>query len=118
MVIRSHRDLEVWQKGMETVEEVYRLTSGFPEEKKYGLTSQMRRAAVSVPSNIAEGSAKQTGNFRRHIEDARGSLAELETQLEVAVRLGLVKVSCAHRLNELITSVGKMLTNLHRSLGK
>ncbi len=115
-MIRTHHDLEVWQKAMDMVAEIYRLTAQFPPEEKFGLVSQMRRAAISVPSNIAEGSAKQTGNFRRHIEDARGSLAELETQLELALRLKFVDSAQAQQLQHLLIPIGKMLTNLHRSL--
>jgi len=86
----SHfRDLVVWQRGMDIVEAVYRITSGFPKSELYGLTSQVRRAAVSVPSNIAEGHARaSTKDYLNHISMAQGSVAEVQTQLEIACRLG------------------------------
>ena len=87
---RAHKDLRVWQSAIALVEDVYRLTSTFPRDEQFGLTSQMRRAAVSVPSNIAEGSARQTTKELLHfLSIAAGSLAELDTQLEITVRLNL-----------------------------
>jgi len=87
-VQRGHKDLRVWQSAMLLVEDVYRLTSTFPREEQFGLTSQMRRAAVSVPSNIAEGSARSgTKELLYFLDVATGSLAELDTQLELALRL-------------------------------
>lgn len=90
--IRSHRDLEVWRIGMEAVLETYRLSAEFPKSETYGLTSQMRRAAVSVPSNIAEGQARTFRAGINHLSIALGSLAELDTQLEVALRLAYVSM--------------------------
>jgi four helix bundle protein len=90
-VKRGHRELRVWQKAVELVEHVYRLTEAFPKSETYGLAQQMRRAAVSVPSNIAEGAARKgTRELLRFSSIASGSLAELDTQLEVAARLNLV----------------------------
>lgn len=87
MTKRSHHDLRVWQCAIELVDEVYRLTSTFPAEEKFGLTLQMRRAAVSVPSNIAEGAARATQKEYLHfLHVARGSLSELETQVVIAKR--------------------------------
>ena len=84
----SFRDLQVWQRGMQIVESVYRVSGCFPKTEIYGLTSQVHRAAVSVPSNIAEGHARSsTKEYLHHVSFAEGSLAELETQLEVAARL-------------------------------
>jgi four helix bundle protein len=85
----SHfRELQVWQRGMEIVEAVYRVSDGFPKTEIYGLTSQVRRAAVSVPSNIAEGHTRaSTKEYLHHVSVAQASLAEVETQLEVAMRL-------------------------------
>lgn len=84
----DHKDLEVWKKGMDVVEAVYVLTKTFPDEEKFGLISQMRRAAVSVPSNIAEGAARKSNKeFIQFLHVALGSLAELETQYLIAVRL-------------------------------
>ncbi|WP_374349277.1 four helix bundle protein [Chitinimonas sp.] len=86
---RAHKDLRVWQSAMQLVEQIYRLTDTFPREELFGLSSQMRRAAVSVPSNIAEGSARQSTKELLHfLSIAAGSLAELDTQLELAGRIG------------------------------
>ncbi len=90
--IENYRDLLVWQKGMNIVESVYRLTHKLPTDERWGLNSQMRRAAVSVPANIAEGYGRQaTGEYRHHLSIARGSLLELETHLLVCRRLGFLK---------------------------
>lgn len=89
-MVRSFRDLEVWQIGLDLVETVYRLTAQFPKSELFGLTAQMRRAAVSIPSNIAEGQARSSSKeFLHFLSYALGSLAELETQLELACRLQL-----------------------------
>ncbi|PYV35603.1 MAG: four helix bundle protein [Acidobacteria bacterium] len=114
--MQGHQDLKVWQKAMGLVTAVYKLTTSFPKNETYGLASQMQRAAVSVPSNIAEGHGlKQTQAYLRHLAIANGSLAELETQLEIAARLGYssteVKV-----LIEMASEVGRMLAGLRRSL--
>ena len=86
--ISGFRDLRVWQGGMDLVEQVYRLTRDFPEHERYGLVSQMQRAAVSIPSNIAEGHTRDSSkDYLRHLSIARASLAELQTQLEIAKRL-------------------------------
>jgi len=91
MVFRSHRDLEVWKRAMDLAVEVYRQTARFPTDERYGLKGQMRRAAVSVPSNIAEGAARGTRrDFERFLRMALGSLAELETQWLLAQGLALV----------------------------
>ena len=90
--MRRHHELQVWREAIELVEEAYRLTSAFPREELYGLTSQMRRAAVSVPSNIAEGAARQSEReFLQFLIIARGSLSELETQVLIAEKLGYMK---------------------------
>jgi four helix bundle protein len=87
-VISSHRELRVWQASMDLVEEVYRVCADFPNDERYGLTSQLRRAAVSIPSNLAEGHRREsTKEYLNGISVAQGSLAEVETQLEIAVRL-------------------------------
>jgi len=86
--MRSHKRLDVWKTAMQLVKEIYRITSKFPEEERYGLTSQMRRSAVSVPSNIAEGAARSGHKeFLRFLYIARGSLSELETQILIAIEL-------------------------------
>ncbi len=89
--IKGHKDLTVWKKSMHLVTEIYSLTSKFPKEEIYGLTSQVRRAAISVPSNIAEGAARQTKKeFSHFLYIALGSLAEVETQLLIANNLGYI----------------------------
>ena len=89
---RKHHDLRVWQGAMDLVEEIYKITALFPKDELYALTNQMRRAAVSVPSNIAEGAARNgSKEFLYFLSIARGSLSELETQLQIAVRLGHMK---------------------------
>jgi four helix bundle protein len=113
--ISSHKDLIAWQEAIRLVEIVYRETSTFPKEETFGLTMQIRRSAVSVPSNIAEGSARRTrGEYVQFLGIARGSLAELETQLEVASRLGMLR-SAAHSASQVIR-VGRLLSALMRSL--
>lgn len=87
-VVHNYRDLIVWQKAMAFAKEVYRLSKGFPGDERYGMTSQIRRAALSVPSNIAEGHARQGRKFRHFLSIARGSLAEVETQLLFTVEVG------------------------------
>jgi len=87
----NHKDLDVWKKGMDLVELVYNVTSNFPDSERFGLTSQMRRASISIPSNIAEGSARKSNKeFYQYISIALGSLAELETQYLISVRLNFV----------------------------
>src|SRR5215510_5282912 len=88
MPVKSFRDLRVWQAGMDLVEQVYLLTQQFPKHEMYGLASQMQRAAISIPSNIAEGHTRtHSKEYLHHLSIARGSLAELQTQLEIALRL-------------------------------
>lgn len=89
---RKHHDLRVWQTSMDLVQDVYKVTASFPKDEMYALTSQMRRSAVSVPSNIAEGAARNgSKEFLHFLSIARGSLSELETQLQIAQRLGYMK---------------------------
>src|SRR5690554_7663438 len=89
---RKYQDLRVWNNAMQLVEYVYRLTSNYPDSEKYGLVSQMRRAAVSIPSNIAEGNGRGSDkDYRRFLTIARGSLMELETQIILSARLGFVQ---------------------------
>ena len=117
MKIQSYKDLIVWQKAMELVKEVYLVTKQFPKEEIYGLTNQLRRAAVSVPSNIAEGQARQgTAEFRNFLSIARGSLAEVETQLLIAQNLNYLSDSELKAILLIHAEVGKMLNGLLRSL--
>jgi len=114
----GYRDLQVWGKAMPLVEQVYQLTSEFPDAERYGLTSQIQRAAVSIPSNIAEGHGCGGGAYSRHINIARGSLAELETQLELAVRLKYVSREQVKPVWLLAQEVGRMLNALSQVLRK
>jgi four helix bundle protein len=103
---QSYRDLIAWQKAMDLVTEVYRVTKEFPKEELYGLTSQLRRAAVSVPSNIAEGQARHSQKeFHHFLGHARGSLAEIETQLLIAKNLGYLTSA---RLETLLAEAGEL----------
>ena len=114
--MQGHKDLIVWQKAMDLVIAVYKLTRGFPKSEVYGLASQMQRAAISIPSNIAEGQGlKQTQAYGRHLAIANGSLAELETQIDIADRLGYLSAE-NRSVIERATEVGRMLAGLRRSL--
>lgn len=116
---RSYRDLLVWQKAMELVEDVYKVTFSFPKEEIYGMTSQMRRCAISVPSNIAEGQGRLTkGEFRQFLGQARGSLFELQTQVEIARALGFIDKLAADVLANKATEMAKLLHGLMRSLAE
>ena len=114
--ICSYRDLRVWQQSMELVESTYRVTKSFPDTERYGLVNQLRRAAVSVASNIAEGHARSTGDYVRHLLISSGSLAEIETQFIVSSRLGLLADSEAASLLEACNHLGRMLGGLRKSL--
>ena len=112
---KPHEQLEVWKFAMQLVKAVYQMTSDFPAEERYGLAQQMRRAAVSIPSNIAEGAGRNGAKeFLNFIGISRGSLAELETQLQLAVMLGFAAPD--HAVFELAKSTGKLLTGLHKKL--
>lgn len=117
--IKSYKDLKVWSKGIATVKEVYRITDGFPAQETYGLTSQMRRAAVSIPSNVAEGYGRNyTKNFGQFLKTSRGSLLELETQTIIAQELNFISEKDSKDLNQMIVEENKMLNALIRSLEK
>ena len=114
---QGFRDLLVWQKALVLVKQIYLVTQQFPRDEKFGLTSQMRRAAVSIPSNIAEGQARHTtGEFIQFISNAEGSVAELETQLEIAGDLMYCTLAQKERLLLLAEEVRKMLNGLRRKL--
>ncbi len=114
-----HRNLEAWKQSMELVVEVYALTKGFPREEIYGLCSQMRRAAVSVPSNIAEGSADMSGKqFISFLTIAMGSLSELNTQTEIAFRLGYIEKEPYTIINGRIDKCKSLVYGLKRSIIK
>ena len=115
----SYRDLEVWQKSMDLVVECYQLTKKFPKSEIYGLTSQLQRAAVSIPANIAEGRERQQRKeFIQHISIAYASLAELETHIQIAERLDYLDTNTAKKLLEKTSEVGRMLNGLRNSLSK
>lgn len=119
MKLNSFRDLRVWQLSMELVEIIYRLTQNFPKHEIYGLTSQIQRAAVSVPSNIAEGHTREhTKEFLHHLSIAQASLAELETQLEIAARLNYLETSELEPVRERVVSLGKQQYALRNALLK
>jgi len=110
--MRTHKDLDVWKLSMKLVIEVYKLTASFPKEEIYGLTRQMRSAAVSVPSNISEGAARQTSKeFIRFLYYSTGSLSELETQLILAIELGFASASDEERF-EMMLRIKSMLSKL------
>ncbi|WP_420472340.1 four helix bundle protein [Brevundimonas sp. FT23042] len=114
---RSHRDLKVWQISLDVTEALYRLTADWPKHEQYGLVSQVRRAAVSVPANIAEGAGRRTpGEFVHFVGIARGSLAELETLLIVARRLDYVDEPTYRAVLNDLLELGRMATGLLRSL--
>jgi four helix bundle protein len=116
----SHfRDLDVWQRGMDVVVAVYRVSCGFPKMETYGLIGQIRRAAVSVPSNIAEGHTRaSTKEYLNHVSIAQASLAEVETQLELASRLNYVEKSDCSAVLEECVILGKQLYRLRDALLK
>jgi four helix bundle protein len=119
MPVRSYRDLVAWQKSMELVVEVYSCTQSFPKSEIYGLVSQLRRAAVSVPSNIAEGHARQsTGEFKQFLGHALGSLMEMETQITIGERLGYIDSDQVKNLIGRTEEVGKIVNGLLRSLAR
>jgi four helix bundle protein len=114
---QSYRDLLVWQKGIALAKTIYKLTAEFPSEEKFGLISQMRRAAVSVPSNIAEGQARHTtGEFVLFISHAEGSLAELDTQLTLPTELNFLTVVQAKTCADGISELRRMLNGLRRAV--
>ncbi len=114
---RAHERLDVWQDAMHLVERVYGVTSGFPVDERFGLTAQIRRAAISIPSNIAEGAARRSGpDYQRFLSIARGSLSEMSTQLQIARRLAYMDASPA--IEDLIDRVFARLTALMNTLQK
>jgi len=114
---KPHKKLDVWQAAMKSTTMVYKLTDKFPEEEKFGLVSQMRRAAISIPCNIAEGAARRgKREFRNFLSMAQGSLSELDTQLELSILLGYVRAEDLRELWDQLLRIHKMLSGLIRSL--
>lgn len=117
MRVRQFRDLQVWQKAMALARDVYQVSQGFPRAEQFGLTSQIRRAAVSVPSNIAEGQGQFSDKaFIVYLSHARGSLYELETQAELAETLAYLKRADLDRILSQCREVGRMLHGLVNSM--
>lgn len=115
--MQSYRELVAWQKAMDLTAEVYRITKSFPNDELYGITSQLRRASVSVPANIAEGQGRQTtGEFRQFLGHARGSLLETETHILLAMRLRYIPEAAGEVLLRQTAELGKVLNGLIASL--
>ncbi len=115
----TYRDLEVWQLGMRLAQACYAATSALPKTEMYGLPSQLRRAAVSIPSNVAEGHARRsTRSYLHHVSIALGSQAELATCIDLSARLGFLAAPELERITALSDSVGRLLYRLHRSLAQ
>jgi four helix bundle protein len=113
----GYRDLKVWQLGVELAIEIYRLTGSFPKNEQYGLTRQLRRAAVSIASNIAEGHARKSQvELRRYLNIAKGSLAELETQLIIAKELGFSSAADIETVMSMAEKESRMISGLMRSI--
>ena len=115
--IKDYRDLLIWQKGIALVKEIYLLSQRFPQTEIYGLSNQLRRAAISIPSNIAEGQSRQhTGEFRQFLYVALGSLAEVDTQLIIARELSFLTEDSMMNAEKLITEFRKMIYTLIKRL--
>ena len=116
-MIKSYRDLQVWQEAVDLVELVYRASAAFPADERFGLTSQLRRSSVSIPSNIAEGHARpSTRDYLRFLGISLGSLAEMETQLLIAQRLEYIDDALLDRICQASDRIGRMLRAMMKSL--
>ena len=116
-MIKSYRDLQIWQEAVDLVELVYRASAAFPADERFGLTSQLRRSSVSIPSNIAEGHARPTTrDYLRFLGISLGSLAEMETQLLIAHRLGYIDDASLDRVCQASDRIGRMLRAMMKSL--
>jgi four helix bundle protein len=119
MKTRNYRDLQVWQRAMDVARDVYAVTQKFPKSEVFGLTSQMRRSAVSVPSNIAEGHGRGSDkSFRIFLAQARGSIFELETQIQLASDFGYVQPPAAKELMEECGEISRMVNGLLSTLNE
>ena len=119
MAGKSYRDLDVWREAVDFVAECYRMTRAFPKGEVYGLTSQLQRAAVSIPANIAEGQGRQhEREFLQHLAIAYGSLAEVETHIQIARRLEYVEGEKENQMLERAAQIGRMLNGLRKSIEK
>jgi len=114
---KPHKRLDLWQAAMKSTTMIYKLTNRFPEQEKFGLVSQMRRASISIPCNIAEGAVRQgKREFKNFLSMAQGSLSELDTQLELAILLGYTSTGDLREISDQLLRIGKMLSRLIRSL--
>ena len=117
--MKSHKDLDVWRLGVDLACNVYKVTRSFPKEEQYGIVNQMRRSAISIASNIAEGAARHSSKeFAHFLNVALGSASELDTQLEIAIRVNLADASVLLRLQESAGRVNQMLRGLAKSVRK
>ena len=116
-MVQSYRDLKVWQKAMDLVINSYKVTDNFPSQEKFGLSSQLQRAAVSIPANIAEGHGRNhTREYLQFLSIAYGSLMELETHLQIAQRLNYIDIVLLQSLIKNTEEIGRMLNGLQRTL--
>ncbi|MGH9933345.1 MAG: four helix bundle protein [Pyrinomonadaceae bacterium] len=119
MKVKTYQELIVWQKAMDLAEAVYKASRSFPREEIYGLTSQLRRAAVSIPANITEGQGRRTTpDFLRHLSIADGSLLEPETQILIVTRLGYLAQGMCHDFMNMAAEVGRLLNGLMSSFAR
>ena len=117
--MRPHEKLDVWNKAIDFVVVVYQTTEAFPKDEKFGLTSQIRRAAVSIPANVAEGAARQSyKEFAYFLSNAQGSASELETELLIAHRLGYLGENGYQKMRATLDSIGRMIVGLSRHLNR
>ena len=119
MLSLAHKRLDVWKIGIDLVSKIYTLTSDFPSSERYGITNQLRRASISVPSNIAEGSARSSRTeSKRFYEIARGSLVEIDTQLEIAINLQFCSKEDIRSISEMMNRLFALLSGLIKSVSK
>ncbi len=118
MTVTKYSELVAWQKAMDLVEEVYKITKSFPPDERFGLTNQLCRASVSIPSNIAEGQSRASRDFVRYLSIAQGSLAEVETQMLIAERLGYMNGSSLGKFQTLAADTGRLIHGLSNSIEK
>jgi len=117
--MRPHEKLDVWKKAIDFVVAIYRATDSFPKEEKFGLTSQLRRAAVSIPANIAEGAGRKSSKeFGHFLSNSQGSASEVDTELLIANRLTYLQETNYLSLRSALDEIGRMLTGLSKSLDK
>ena len=117
--MKTHKDLDVWKDAIRFVTEIYKSTSSFPKEELYGITSQIRKAAISIPSNIAEGAARKSSNeFRQFLYISLSSAVEIDTQLIIAQNLGFVKSETVSKITHDLDSISRRLQGLIKSLNK